>query len=265
MAEMFTSGTAYERMMGRWSTRLAPLFINFARVRNGARILDVGCGTGSLVQAMADLGGGSEIVGIDPAQPFIDYCRKRFADPRVTFDRGNAIELPFPNDSFDHSLSLLVFQFIPQPGKAASEMRRVTRPGGTIAACTWDTVGGGLEMSAIFWEEAARLDLAAEARAERPRHCNRKGELAALWQETGLDAVEETALEMQTDFSSFDDYWLPYTGGVGPQGVYVADISSESRNSLCQALRNRLLGDQPDGPFSLRAKAWAVRGTVPTH
>ena len=261
MAEMFASAKAYEGMMGRWSMRLAPLFVDFARVRSGARILDLGCGTGSLVQTLADRATESKIVGIDPAQPFIDYCRERFTDRRISFDCGNGMELPYANDSFDHSLSLLVFQFIPQPEKAASEMRRVTRPGGTVAACTWDSDGG---VSAIFWEEAVRLDPAAEARAERPRHCNRQGQLTALWHETGLKDIDETALEIRTDFSSLDDYWLPFTKGVGPQGVYVADLSPERRGALRGALRKRLLADRPDGPFSLRARALAVRGTVPT-
>ena len=264
MADIFANAVAYEGMMGRWSARLAPLFADFAQVRDGYKLLDVGCGTGSLVQVVADRTRRSEIVGIDPAQPFIDYARTRFADPRITFDCGNGMDLPYPNDSFDQSLSLLVFMFIPQPEKAASEMHRVTRPGGTVAACTWDSGGGGLEMSAVFWEEAVRLDPAADARVERPRHCNREGQLAELWQATGLESVEETTLEIRTDFSSFDDYWLPNTHGVGPQGVYVHELSPEHRDSLRERLRKRLLADRADGPFSLRARSWAVRGTVPS-
>lgn len=141
MAEMFSNAAAYEGLMGRWSARLAPLFMNFAQVKDGERVLDVGCGTGSLVRTIADNAGQSEIVGIDPAQPSIDYCRARFPDPRITFDVGSAMDLPYATDSFDQSLSLLVFSFVPQPEKAASEMRRVTRPGGTIAACNWDPSG----------------------------------------------------------------------------------------------------------------------------
>ena len=261
MAEMFTSAKAYEGMMGRWSTRLAPLFVDFARVQSGARILDLGCGTGSLVQTLADRATGSDLVGIDPAQPFIDYCRERFTDQRISFDCGNGMDLPYANDSFDHSLSLLVFQFIPQPEKAASEMRRVTRPGGIVAACTWDREGG---VSTIFWEETVKLDPTAEARAERPRHCSCQGQLTALWHATGLKNIDETALQIRTDFSSLDDYWVPFTKGVGPQGVYVADLSPERRGALREALRKRLLADRPDGPFSLSARALAVRGTVPS-
>ena len=263
MAQRFTNADAYERMMGRWSARLALLFIAFARVGGSGRLLDVGCGTGSLVHALAGLPGGSEIVGIDAAQSFIDHCRQRFADSRYSFDCGNAMALPYPDDAFDDALSLLVFMFIPQPEKAASEMRRVTRPGGTVAACTWDSGGGGHEMSAVFWQEARRVDPAAEAQADKGLQCNSKGALAALWRETGLEEVTEVALEMRTDFSCFDDYWLPYTAGVGSPGIYVRNLSPEGRGALREALRTRVLGDRPDGPFSFGARAWAVRGTVP--
>ena len=263
MAEMFGKAGAYERMMGRWSKRLAPQFADFVRIRDHGRLLDVGCGTGSLVQCLADATERSAIVGVDPSAPFIDYARSRFPGSRFSFDVGNAMELPYSNGCFDQSLSLLVFMFIPQPRQAASEMRRVTRGGGTVAACVWDSGGGGLEMNKIFWEEAAALDPAAETLQERPRHCNRQGELAELWRGAGLDDVEEVGLEIRTDFSCLDDYWLPFSGGVGPQGVYVAALASAGRDALRDRLRKRLLADRPDGPFSLRAKAWAVRGSVP--
>jgi SAM-dependent methyltransferase len=245
--------------MGRWSARLAPLFVEFARVRDGDRVLDVGCGTGSLVQAVAEIAPRSQIVGIDLAGPFIEYCRSRFSDPRITFDRGSALDLPYPDGSFDRSLSLLVFQHLPQPEKAAMEMRRVTRPGGTVATCTWDS--RGLEMNAILREEAARLE---PSRGDRPERGSREGQLAGLWRGSGLEGVEEIAFDIQTDFSSFDDYWSQYAGGVGPTGAFVAGLSPELRDALREALRKRILAGGPDRPFSLRARAWAVRGTVPS-
>ena len=263
MVDMFPNATAYERLMGRWSERLAPLFLDFAAVQDGGRVLDVGCGTGALVDAVVKRGAGSTVVGIDPSQPFIDYARQRFPGPRFGFDSGDGMALPYPDASFECSLSLLVFQFIPQPEKAASEMRRVTRPGGTAAACVWDSGGGGLEMAKIFWEEAGKLDPAAAAGPERNSRCNRAGELTQMWQAAGLQNVEEVGLEIRTDFSSFDDYWVPYSSGVGPQGIYNNRLSAGQREALREALRRRLLGNGPDRPFSLRAGAWAVRGTVP--
>lgn len=259
---MFSNASSYEKYMGRWSARLAPLFAKFARIRDGDRILDVGCGTGALVQTVADLTRRSEIVGIDPALGFVMHARQRFPDPRITFDQGSAFELPYPDGSFDQSLSMLVFHLIPTPEKAASEMRRVTRAGGTVAACTWDGAGG-MELSSIFWSEAIRLNPAAELHAERAKSCNLEGQLGELWQATGLAEVHETTIDIRMDFTSFDDYWLPYLEGVGPTGTYVASLSGDGRDALRERLRDRVLSGRSDGAFSLTARARAVRGLVP--
>jgi SAM-dependent methyltransferase len=261
MPEMFANAIGYEQLMGRWSLRLAPLYADFAQLRDVGKILDVGSGTGALVKAIAGMTRKSEIVGVDPAQTFVDYARTRFDDPRITFQTGDAMQLPFPSAHFDQTLSLLVMMFVPQPEKAADEMRRVTRPGGTASACTWDR--DGLELASIFWEEAVRLDPAAEARSQRPKHSNREGQLTALWRSAGLEDVKETVITMELPFVSFNDFWEPHLKGIAPHGAYVASLSEERRDALRQGLRKRLLDDRPDGPFALRAKALAVRGTVP--
>jgi SAM-dependent methyltransferase len=258
MTQMFSNAIAYEAVMGRWSSRLAALFLDFAKVGDADRVLDVGCGTGSLVKGILERTQRARVVGIDPAEAFVDYGRARFPDSRATFDCGSALKLPYPDASFDRSLSLLVFQFLAQPGIAASEMRRVTRPGGTVAACTWDRTGQ--EMSELFWEECVRLDPGAEEKAQRPKVCDQPGQLAQLWEATGFEDVREVTLEMRTDFACFDDFWLPYTKGAGPQGMYVASLSPENREVLRDALRRRFVGER-DVAFSLRAAALAVRGT----
>lgn len=261
MADIFAKAAEYEKMTGRWSARLAPLFAEFAGVRSNGRVLDVGCGTGSLVKFLADRSEELAIVGIDYSGPFIDYARSRFGGPRFSFDVGDATALPYPSGSFDQSLSLLVFMFLTQPEKAASEMRRVTRPGGTVAACTWARAGN--ERPVIFWEEAIALDPDASVDAPENHSCTRPGELTDVWSATGLAEVAETTLEIANDFSSFDDYWVPFTSGAGPAGVYTEKLGPEHREALRKALRKRLLGDRADGPFTLKAKALAVRGTVP--
>jgi SAM-dependent methyltransferase len=258
MTQMFANAIAYEAMMGRWSSRLAPLFLDFAEVGNADRVLDVGCGTGSLVGSILDRTQRARVVGIDPAQAFIDYSRTRYPASRASFDCGSAFKLPYADGSFDHSLSLLVFHFLEHPGTAASEMRRVTRAGGTVAACTWDKTGQ--EMNEFFWEECVRLDPGAEEKAQRPKVCNEAGQLAELWGATGFEDVSEVTLEIRTDFICFDDFWVPYTKGVGPQGMYVASLSPGKREVLRDALRRRFVGER-DRPFSLRNVALAVRGT----
>jgi SAM-dependent methyltransferase len=214
-----------------------------------------------MAEAIARSNATASVVGIDPVEGFIGYCRARSPDSQYSFDRGSAFELPYSDNTFDHSLSLLVLMLIPDPAKAASEMRRVTKPGGVVSACTWD--GAGMEMSAIVWQEALKLDPSVQGKAERPKHCNGEGQLAALWREMGLAGVEETGIEIRTDFESFDDYWLPYLAGVGPTGSYVAGLPQDRRDALAAGLRKRLLGDRADGPILLEARAWAVRGIVP--
>ena len=169
---------------------------------------------------------------------------------------GDAQALPYPPASFDCALSLLVFQFIPDAGKAARELRRVTRLGGTVAACTWDR--HGMEMSALFWDVAGSLD----PEAKRPERLNRAGQLGELWRAAGLRDVEETALEISMDFGSFEDYWAPLEKGVGPQGAYLVALAPERRKALRQALEARLRDRGAPGAFSLRAQALAVRGTA---
>jgi SAM-dependent methyltransferase len=259
--DLFSGGDAYERFMGRWSRELAPLLVTFAGVRDGDAVLDVGSGTGALTSAVSAAAPSSQITGIDPAAPFVAFAQARLPGRRLAFEVGDAQQLRFADGAFDRTLSMLVLNFIPDRSKALAEMIRVTRPGGTIAGAVWD-YGEGMEMLRVFWDEAVALDPSVDGRDERHMPLTRQGQLGALWRSHGLRDVSEQALTIRTEFSSFDDYWAPFLEKQGPAGAYVAGLTPVDRERLRLRLRKRLLGGSTDRRIVLRARAWAVRGSV---
>lgn len=258
---IFGSGDAYEQFMGRWSRRLAPLLLRFANVQNGDDVLDVGSGTGELTLALAEALPSSRVTGVERSETFVQFARSRSSNERLAFIVADAQSLELPDDSFDRALSLLVLNFIPNPAQAVGEMIRVTRGGGVVAAAVWD-YGEGMEMLRAFWDEAVALDPDISTRDEGRMPLCRRGELAALWESQNLEAVEETPLSIDLNFTSFLDYWSPFLGGQGPAGGYVAGLTADARAALESRLRARVLGDRIDQPFTLRARAWAVKGVV---
>lgn len=259
---MFSAGDAYERFMGRWSGALARLVVEFAGVRDGDAVLDVGSGTGALTAAVVAAAPSSRVIGIDPAATYVAFAQARHPADRIRFEVGDARRLRLPDGSFDRTLSLLVLNFIPDATTALHEMKRVTRAGGTVAAAVWD-YGQGMEMLRVFWDEAIALSPAMDGRDERHMPLSRQGELAAMWREHGLQDVVEETLTIYTRFASFDDYWSPFLEKQGPAGEYAASLSAFERDELGRRLRRRLLGDGPDRAIVLAARAWAVRGTAP--
>ncbi len=261
-AKMFAASAGYERFMGRWSRLLAPPYIAFAGVKNGDRVLDVGTGTGSLAAAVEASMPASEIVGVDPSEGFIASAQKNAKSTRVHFEVGDAQALKFKDASFDNTLALLVMNFVPDHNKAIAEMRRVTRAQGVVSACVWD-YDAGMQMLRFFWDEAVALDPAVEPRDERHMKLSRQGQLGDLWKKAGLIGIKEEPLVIDQAYASFNDYWEPFTKGAGPGGAYVVSLSQDRRQKLETSMRRRLLGDRQDGPFTLKARAWCVRGEVP--
>jgi ubiquinone/menaquinone biosynthesis C-methylase UbiE len=259
---MFTAAESYENQYGRWSKLLASQFVEFVGVKDGESALDVGCGTGSLAFTIASMRRLTKVVGVDPSSAFIDFARSRNSDPRVSFDVGDAERLPFPDASFDRCLSLLMITFIPNVPNGVREMRRVTRPGGVVATCNWDNQGG-MEVQRFFWDAVVALDPAAESRHQRNRPLGTAANLSDLWSVSGFLSVEVKDLNIPLEFPSFDDLWIPLTKNQGPVGAYLATISQERQDELRDKVRRDILGSRPDGPFNLKAKAWAVKGTVP--
>jgi SAM-dependent methyltransferase len=248
--------------MGRWSRLLAPGYIEFAGVKNGDRVLDVGTGTGSLASAIEARRPSSQIVGVDPSEGFIAFARKNAKSGRAHYEVGDAQALKFEDASFDGTMALLVMNFIPDHVKAIGEMRRVTRPQGVVSACVWD-YNQGMQMLRFFWDEAVALDPAIEPRDERHMKLSHQGQLAELWKRAGLVDVQEKPLTIDQPYASFDDYWGPFTKGAGPGGAHVVSLPEDRRAQLEARMRKRLLGNRADGPFVLKARAWCVRGEVP--
>jgi SAM-dependent methyltransferase len=263
-ARMFTASAGYERFMGRWSRLLAPAYIAFAGVKDGDRVLDVGTGTGSLAATLEAIMPSGEIVGVDPSEAFIAYAQKNAKSPRAHFEVGDAQAIKFNDASFDNTLALLVMNFVPDQRKAVNEMRRVTRPGGLVSACVWD-YDRGMQTLRFFWDEAVALDPAIEPKDERHMKLSHQGELGDLWRQAGLINIKEEPLTIDQAYSSFNDYWEPFTKGAGPGGAYVVSLSQERREQLEARIRKRLLADRGDGPFKLTATAWCVRGQVPSQ
>lgn len=254
-------GDGYELTMGRWSRRLAENFIDFAGAADGEKVLDVGCGTGSLSFALAARTPNSAIAGIDFSQTYIAHAKRKNAEARLSFETGDACALPYADKSFDRVLSLLVLHYVREPKKAIAEMQRVARPGATVAATVWDARGSFVG-NRIFFDTAAALDPAAEKhRARYYTHpMTRPGELVEAWREAGFDQVREGYLTIRMEFKDFTDYWIPVTGKDGPLAAYVNSLAADMRERFKTALNAAYCGGEADGPRSFAASAWAVRG-----
>jgi ubiquinone/menaquinone biosynthesis C-methylase UbiE len=233
-------------------------------VADGEKILDAGCGTGSLTFAILKRCQPAQIVGIDRAAAFIDYAKAKSTEERIEFRVADICNLPFPDASFDRVLSMLVLHFVPDTAQAVAELRRVASPGATVAAAVWDGRGGFVAQR-MFFDTAAMIDAdGAKARAQQfTRPLCRPGELAAAWREAGFKDVTQATVMTRMEFSSFDDFWSPYLGKQAGGAAYVATLDAERRDKLKEALRCAYLDGDPDGPRSFAAIAWAVKGEAP--
>jgi ubiquinone/menaquinone biosynthesis C-methylase UbiE len=265
MASTFTirEASGYEQLMGRWSRLLAPLFVDFAGVAPGEKILDVGCGTGSLTFELAKHGDLAEIRGIDFSETFVAAARERNTDPRVTIEQADAVALPFPDKSFDRAMALLVLHFVPEADKAILEMRRVVRPGGIVAATVWDHLGGMPGMRMAIDTIAVLSEAGRQLRHQYLfKPMMQPGEMKRAFIQAGLLDVEERQLMIRMDYADFDDFWAPIAAGEGPIGKFVGALGADQLHVVTGAVRDAYEAGRPDGPRSFANVAWACRGTV---
>jgi SAM-dependent methyltransferase len=246
------AASAYDRFMGRYSTPLARPFADFAGIGPGEHVLDVGCGPGALTEELVGRLGADHVAACDPSEPFVAAARERHPD--VLVEQASAEALPFADDAFDAALAQLVVHFMADPVAGLLEMARVTRAGGRVAACVWDHAAGGKGPLTVYWEAAHELDPAAAD--ESTLAGAREGHLGELFADAGLHDIEETSLEARVVHPTFDDWWEPYTLGVGPAGAFAAGLDDAGRAELRERCRAKL----PDPPFTLTARAWTARG-----
>ncbi len=252
-----TSGEAYDAFMGRYSSPLAELFADFAGVAAFGRVLDVGCGPGSLTGVLAQRVGADSVSACDPSGPFAQECAARHPDVEVR--QGQAEALPFEDDTFDGVLAQLVLHFVSDPALAARESRRVLRPGGTMAACMWESPDG-MQMLRHFWDAAQALDPAVGDNTRTVRF-GRPGEIAELLEDAGFVDIRESTLTVETAYSDFAELWAGFLAGIGPAGVHCQSLDTEAQAALRHEMHDRL--GSPHGSFSLGAVAISAAGRVP--
>jgi SAM-dependent methyltransferase len=228
---------SYDRFMGRYSVPLAPQLADLAGIEAGQRVLDVGCGPGALTTELVRRLGAANVEAVDPSVGFVDAIRERI-----------------PGESFDAALAQLVVHFMSDPVAGLHEMRRVTRTGGVVAACVWDLAGDRSPLS-LYWQ--AVHSLYPDARGESAMPGSREGQLAELFGAAGLSVVEDADLSVSVEHPSFDEWWEPFTLGVGPAGAFVRDLDAEQQAEIREACRALL----PPAPFTFTVSAWAVTGT----
>jgi ubiquinone/menaquinone biosynthesis C-methylase UbiE len=250
---------AYDRFVGRYGRGLAKGLVEQLELERGWRALDVGCGPGPLTAVLAETLGADHVAAVDPSEPFARACAQRVpgADVRV----ASAEELPFPDGSFDMTVSQLVVNFLLDTLAGVRQMRRVTRAGGEIAASVWD-YAGEMTMLRAFWDAAAEVNPAAASLDEgRRMRYSQPDALEELWSSAGLLDVSTGDIVVTARYADFDDLWSPFTLGVGPAGAHCASLSEPERERLRDAHRRRL--GSPKGEFELSARAWFVRGRAP--
>jgi len=256
-----TDGQAYENFMGRWSSRLAPLFLEFAGIRAADQVLDVGCGTGVMTHAAASLG--ANAVGFDMSEQYIDYARAHRSHQNARYEQGDARKLPYPDNSFDAAISTLAIDVVPYAEEIVVEMCRVVKPGGILASALH-------EYRSAFAPTFMLLDIAAvldqKAKTLRDYMLShplvwRDGQ-ASLWRTLGLTEVGEAPLVVPYDYASFDDYWGTWLAGQGRVGSYVMGLSADDRATLRDHVRSAYLGGRPDGARSFSVIHRGVRGTI---
>jgi SAM-dependent methyltransferase len=253
----FEDGAAYERYMGKWSQLAGETFLDWLAPKSGLRWLDVGCGNGAFTEMLVERCAPASVHGIDPSEAQLTYARTRSASRVAQFRQGDAMALPFPDDTFDATVMPLVIFFVPDPAKGVTEMARVVCGGGTVAAYAWDMLGGGFPYEAL---QAEMRGLGVAVPVPPSREASRIDTMRALWTDAGLHAVDTREITVQRTFADFDDYWTTILGG-SSVAAKLAAMAADDIERLKTRMRARLPADA-SGRITYEARANAVKGRV---
>jgi ubiquinone/menaquinone biosynthesis C-methylase UbiE len=257
--DAWSSGDSYDLYMGRWSRRIADVFLDLIAPEPRLEWVEVGCGTGALSSAILRRAAPARLIAIEPSAAFLATARASIADPRASFVAGDAQSLPLADASADILTSGLVLNFVPDRARALAEMHRVLRPGGRLAFYVWDYPGGGVGFIRAFWTAAVALDAAAAELTETGRFpfCTSDG-LAELVRSAGFSDISVTAITDEARFTDFADFWRPFTLGAGPAPGYCASLPEDARERLRERLESQVTHGS-DGSITLPLRAWAVQ------
>lgn len=246
----FVSDAAYDRFMGRYSTRLAAPFADFAGIERGMHVVDVGAGTGALTRELCERG--ATVAAADPSAPFVEALRERFPD--VGPVAAPAEDLPWADESFDAALAQLVIAFMADAPAGVAEMRRVTKPGGTVAVCMWSDEG--MEMLAAIRRAQQALGSGPAAMPERTQMYRKREAIESLFGEGFADVTTEL-LEVESSYTGFEEFFAALLGGAGPAGQWIVSLEEGAREEARTEIHRQL--GEPEGAFRLVGRAWATR------
>jgi ubiquinone/menaquinone biosynthesis C-methylase UbiE len=253
----FDDGAAYERMMGTWSRFAGEIFLDWLQPKPGLRWVDIGCGNGAFSELIVDRCEPVQVEGIDPSEGQLAFARTRAAARLTHFQQGDAMALPFPDNSFDAATMALVIFFVPEPAKGVAEMARVVRPGGIMAAYAWDMFGGGFPLEPIFAELRAMNIAPPKAPSE---DASRMENLRVLWSTAAATEIETRVITVNRTFASFDEFWnIAMTSSVG---TIIGKMPATDVDGLKSRVRGRLTSDSA-GRITGAARANAIKGRVP--
>jgi len=255
--ENWAAGDIYEQFMGRWSRVVAVEFLKWLDILPGQMWLDVGCGTGALTQAIKDQQEPDKVIGLDFSLDFVQHASR--GNARSYFVNADGSVLPFADRLFDAIVGGLALNFIPQPEKAVTEMRRIVKPDGVVSAYVWD-YADKMEFLRYFWDATLELDSGAITFHEGKRFpiCQ-PDVLHNVWQKAGLQNILVEAIDVPTIFDNFEAYWQPFTVGNFPAPKYVSGLNEKQQITLHNHLKS-IIPTEEDGSIHLIARVWAIRG-----